>query len=141
MDNDIEIYNVVKIINDKGSITKHGRDIVEHKNLIGKIGKVVSRFDESHNSDKCLLYGVKINGITNSNTSEGVYYFTASELELVKNKEEDKLAEFETVVKPVIEYMNKSTKINPNTKIIITPTNAELVSNVMSIKTLEYIKD
>jgi len=131
MNNNIEIYNVVKIISDKNI----------DKNVIGKIGKVVSRFDRSSNTDKYLLYGVKVNGIENPFTHTGVYYFAASELEIVKNKESDDLIKFEEIVKPVIEYMNKSRKINPNAKIIITPANAELMSGVMSIETLEYIKD
>lgn len=52
---------------------------------------------------------------------------------------EEKLKEFEEVVKPVIKFLNDN--FNPHTSIIIDHGSAELVEGQMAIVTKEFIKD
>ncbi len=51
----------------------------------------------------------------------------------------EKLAEFETVARPLIKWLNDNH--HPMTTIIITPTSAEVLEGVMAFPTNDYIKD
>ena len=46
---------------------------------------------------------------------------------------------FKNIVRPVIEFLNNNS--HPHTKIIITSTSAELYEGILSLETLDYIKD
>lgn len=54
-------------------------------------------------------------------------------------KSNEKYAEFERVVRPLIKYMAENH--HPHTKIIVEATGAELVEGVMNFPTTEYLKD
>ena len=49
------------------------------------------------------------------------------------------MREFEAVTKPLIKWLNEHH--NPHTRIIVSNTGAELLSDEMAYHTLEYIKD
>lgn len=51
----------------------------------------------------------------------------------------EQLAEFETVVRPLIKYMAENH--HPHTKIIVESTGAELVEECMNFPTTEYLRD
>lgn len=48
-------------------------------------------------------------------------------------------AEFEKLAKPLIKWLNDNG--NPHMSIIITPTNAELLSGEMAFSTNEFLRD
>ncbi len=52
---------------------------------------------------------------------------------------EQLLEEFEQLAKPLIKFLNEN--FNPHTTIIITPTDAEVLSGEMAIATEEFLKD
>lgn len=53
--------------------------------------------------------------------------------------QEELLAEFESLAKPLMEFLCKN--CNPHSTIIITQTDAELLSGEMAIATEEFLRD
>jgi hypothetical protein len=52
---------------------------------------------------------------------------------------ENSMTEFETLVRPLIKWLNDNH--NPHSKILITPTSAELLSGEITIPCEDYVKD
>jgi hypothetical protein len=52
---------------------------------------------------------------------------------------EEKLKEFEEVVKPVIKFLNEN--YHPNTAIVVTVDSAQVMEGQMAIVTKEFLKD
>lgn len=51
----------------------------------------------------------------------------------------EKLAEFESVVRPVIKWLNEN--FHPHCKILITPIDAEILEGAVMVTTLDFTRD